>query len=173
MVTVVCKDTTENAFAKLDNVFDRAKGNDYSVATWIVADFSTIDTYCFLTISHNEEYGDKSAFILSLCVEDSDGQYLCRLAFNRMKYIDSMIEFAINDCDTLEDIKTHVNSCRVILEEDSKSFHATAVRNLEHGSLFLCRYHYNLQENALQDAKQCEEMLRVLSTFDSLTKNGL
>jgi hypothetical protein len=50
---------TDIAFLELNTAYKRATGNDFSCDAWIVADFSTDDSYRVAVITHNEEYSDE------------------------------------------------------------------------------------------------------------------
>lgn len=167
------EELTAKAFEKLDNNFNRTQGNDFSVDTWMVYDFSTIDTYCFLTISHNERYDEFSAFNLTLYVEDSEGEYSCRLSFQFAKYIDKLIDCAKNDNATLSSLRKNVGYCKEILKEDASVALSFAKARKIAGEEKFSREHSAEYHRLIQCIGDCEEILTVLGFFSHLTNEGI
>jgi hypothetical protein len=167
------EDITDKAFKKLDGNFRRAKGNDFSVDTWVVYDFSTIDTYCFLTISHNEKYDESSAFNLTLYVEDSGGEYSCRLGFQFAKYIEKLIDVAKNDNDTLSSLRKNVGYCKEILKDDASVALSFAKARKIAGEEKFSSEHRSEYYRLIQCIGDCEEILTVLGFFQHLTNEGI
>lgn len=167
------EELTAKAFKKLDDNFKRAQGNDFSVDTWMVYDFSTIDTYCFLTISHNEKYDEFSAFNLTLYVEDSEGEYSCRLCLEFAKYIDGLIDFAKNDNATLADLRENVGYCKNLLKSDASVALSFAKARKIAGEEKFSREYSAEYRRLIQCIGECEEILTVLGFFSHLTNEGI
>ena len=167
------EDITDKAFGKLDDNFNRAQGNDFSVDTWMVYDFSTIDTYCFLTVSHNEKYDESSAFNLTLYVEDSDGEYSCRLCLQSAKNIDELIDFAKSDNSTLADLRQNVGYCKNLLKSDASVALSFAKARKKAGEEKFSSEHRSEYYRLIQCIGDCEEILTVLGFFSHLTNEGI
>jgi hypothetical protein len=167
------EELTAEAFKKLDNNFKRAKRNDFSVDTWMVYDFSTIDTYCFLTISHNEKYDEFSAFNLTIYVEDSEDEYSCRLCLQSAKYIDELIDFAKNDNATLAELRQNVGYCKNILKEDASVALSFAKARRIAGEEKFSREHSAEYRRLIECIGDCEQILTVLGFFSRLIKEGI
>lgn len=164
---------TDKAFGKLDKQFKRGKHSKYCENYWVVADWSTIDTYITLTICHNEKYSDTvdncSAFQLILEVENSDDSYTVELAMELCSRVDNLIEFAIQNCVTIDDIRDNVKFRKIMLDDDAISYHATATVNRQRGQWELYHRHCRAFDSAHECSVVCDRVMDVLASFETLT----
>lgn len=164
---------TDEAFHKLSMQFERGTHSEYCENYWLVADWSTIDTYVTLTICHNEKYSDTvdncSAFQLILEIENSDDSCTVQLATELCERADNLIQFAIDNCVTIDDIRDNLKYRKTMLQDDAISFHATATENRKRGQWSLYHAHCRAYDMACECETMVDRAINILATFQTLT----